>query len=104
VRIAATLIPASKSPLGRDSLSISVTDTGIGIHRDHHEAIFEEFRQVVNGTEKPAGTGLGLALAKKFVELHQGVISVESEPGKGSTFTIVIPLVQVETLEQKKDA
>jgi signal transduction histidine kinase len=69
-----------------------VSDTGIGIAPEDQEAVFEEFRQV--GTDvvrKREGTGLGLALTRRFVELHGGTIRVESEPGKGSTFTFTIP-------------
>ncbi len=97
VRIEARALRAIESPLARDSVAISVADQGVGIDPAFHEAIFEEFRQLVTETEKPGGTGLGLALVRKFVELHQGTVSVKSAPGKGSTFTVVIPLVQVET-------
>lgn len=99
VRIEAKTLRASDSPVARDSVAIAVADKGIGIPRDHHETIFEEFRQLGSGTDKPAGTGLGLALVKKFVELHQGRVVVESEPGVGSKFTVVIPVVQVETID-----
>ena len=72
---------------------ISVRDTGIGIASEDQAAVFEEFRQVGRDyTRKQEGTGLGLALTKKFVELHGGKIWLESEPGKGSTFTFTIPL------------
>jgi signal transduction histidine kinase len=74
-------------------VEISVSDTGIGIAPADHEAIFEEFRQV--GTDyarKREGTGLGLSLAKRFVELHGGRIWVKSEVGKGSTFTFTLPV------------
>jgi signal transduction histidine kinase len=72
---------------------ISVRDTGIGIAQEDQAAVFEEFRQVGRDyTRKQEGTGLGLALTKKFVELHGGKIWLESEPGKGSTFTFTIPL------------
>lgn len=54
--------------------------------------IFEEFRQVGNESKKIEGTGLGLTLAKKFVELHGGKIWVESEVGKGSTFVFTLPV------------
>jgi signal transduction histidine kinase len=74
-------------------IEVSVTDTGIGIAASDQEAIFEEFRQV--GTDyarKREGTGLGLSLAKRFVELHGGRIWVKSELGKGSTFTFTLPV------------
>jgi signal transduction histidine kinase len=73
-------------------VEIAVSDTGIGIAPEDQAAIFEEFRQV--GTDvihKREGTGLGLALTKRFVELHGGRIRIESEPGKGSTFTCTLP-------------
>jgi two-component system, NtrC family, sensor kinase len=74
-------------------VEISVTDTGIGIAPADQAAIFEEFRQVGSDeTRKQEGTGLGLTLAKKFVELHGGRIWVESEPGRGSTFTFTLPV------------
>ena len=76
-----------------DDLEIAVEDTGIGIAAADHEAVFEEFRQVGRQyTSKQEGTGLGLALARRFVELHGGLIRVESEPGKGSVFTFTLPL------------
>jgi GAF domain-containing protein len=75
------------------AVEISVTDTGIGIAREDQPRIFEEFRQVGTDYEhKSEGTGLGLTLAKKFVELHGGKIWVESEVGKGSKFTFSLPL------------
>jgi signal transduction histidine kinase len=75
------------------SVEISVSDTGIGISPEDQPKIFEEFRQV--GTvysHKSEGTGLGLTLAKKFVELHGGKIWLESEVGKGATFTFTLPI------------
>ena len=71
---------------------ISVTDTGVGIAPEDQEAVFEEFRQVGTAAKKVEGTGLGLALSRKFIELHGGKISVKSEPGVGSTFTFTLPL------------
>jgi signal transduction histidine kinase len=74
------------------SVEISVSDTGIGIAPEDQPKIFEEFRQVgSDSTHKTEGTGLGLTLAKKFVELHGGKIWVESEVGKGSTFIFTLP-------------
>jgi signal transduction histidine kinase len=74
-------------------VEISVADTGIGIAAQDQEAIFEEFRQVGSDyARKREGTGLGLALARRFVELHGGRIWVKSAPGQGSTFTFTIPI------------
>jgi signal transduction histidine kinase len=74
------------------SVEISVSDTGIGIAPEDQPKIFEEFRQVGSDyAHKTEGTGLGLTLAKKFVELHGGKIWVESEVGKGSTFSFTLP-------------
>ena len=75
------------------AVEISVSDTGIGIAPEDQPKIFEEFRQVGGDyAHKKEGTGLGLTLAKKFVELHGGTIWVESEVGKGSKFTFTLPL------------
>jgi signal transduction histidine kinase len=72
-------------------VEIAVSDTGVGIAPEDQEAIFEEFRQVGTAAKKVDGTGLGLALSRKFVELHGGRIWVKSELGAGSTFTFTIP-------------
>jgi signal transduction histidine kinase len=78
-----------------DMIEVSVADTGIGIAAEDQAAVFEEFRQVgTDYTKKAQGTGLGLALTRKFVELHGGRIWVNSEPGKGATFTFTLPLAQ----------
>jgi signal transduction histidine kinase len=75
-----------------EAAEISVSDTGIGIAPEDQARIFEEFRQVGgNYAHKSEGTGLGLTLAKKFVELHGGKMWVTSELGKGSTFTFTLP-------------
>ena len=76
-------------------IEVSVRDTGIGIAPEDHAAVFEEFKQVGRDyTRKAEGTGLGLTLTKRFVELHGGAISLQSAPGKGSTFTITLPVRQ----------
>ena len=78
---------------GREEAQISVSDTGRGIAKENQERIFERFQQVDRtdvGGEK--GTGLGLAIAKDLVELHGGTISVQSELGKGSTFSFTLPV------------
>jgi signal transduction histidine kinase/DNA-binding response OmpR family regulator/HAMP domain-containing protein len=80
-------------PLSVNSLRISVTDTGIGIAADQLPHIFDEFRQGDGSTSrKYGGTGLGLAIAKKYAELLSGDITVQSTPGKGSTFTLRLPM------------
>ncbi|HEU4371111.1 MAG TPA: GAF domain-containing protein, partial [Methylomirabilota bacterium] len=83
-----------RAVLADGTAEISVADTGVGIAPEDQEAVFEEFRQV--GTDyarKHEGTGLGLALARKFVELHGGKIWVKSQVGQGSTFTFTIPVI-----------
>jgi signal transduction histidine kinase/CheY-like chemotaxis protein len=77
-----------------DQVSISVRDTGIGIAAEHLEKVFEDFHQVRSHEPEHAqeGSGLGLALAKRLVELHGGRIRVESEVDEGSTFTLTLPL------------
>jgi len=76
-----------------DVITIAVSDTGIGIAPADQATIFEEFRQVGrDDARKQEGTGLGLTLAKKFVELHGGRIGVRSQVGQGSTFTFILPV------------
>ncbi len=81
--------------LDTDHVAIAVKDTGIGIAPEDHAAVFEEFKQVGRDyTRKAEGTGLGLALTRRFVELHGGEVRLESALGKGSTFTITLPVRQ----------
>jgi signal transduction histidine kinase len=81
-----------RANLGDGMAEISVTDTGVGIAPEDQEAVFEEFRQVGTAAKKVEGTGLGLALSRKFIELHGGRIWVKSKVGMGSTFTFTIPV------------
>ncbi len=70
----------------------SIVDTGIGIAPEDHDAVFDKFRQVGSTTRGVReGTGLGLAIVKSFVEMHGGVITLDSEPGKGSRFSFTVP-------------
>jgi len=77
-------------------VEVSVSDTGVGIAPEDQEAVFEEFRQVGTAAKKVEGTGLGLSLCRKFVELHGGRIWVKSEVDQGSTFTFTIPVLRGE--------
>ena len=85
VTLAATVV--------EDEVKISVRDTGVGINAEDKGKIFEEFYQV-GRAKTQEGTGLGLALTRRLVELHNGRLSVESEPGVGSTFSVTLPLRQ----------
>ena len=72
---------------------IAVTDTGVGIAPEDQATVFEEFRQVgADNRRKQEGTGLGLALARRFVQLHGGTLWVTSAVGQGSTFSFNLPL------------
>jgi two-component system, NtrC family, sensor kinase len=73
-------------------VEVSVSDTGVGIAPEDQEKVFEEFRQVGTAEKKAEGTGLGLTLCRKFIELHGGKIWVKSQEGVGSTFTFTIPV------------
>jgi signal transduction histidine kinase len=75
-----------------DLAEVSVADTGIGIAPTDQDTVFEEFRQVGTADKKAEGTGLGLTLSRKFIELHGGKIWVQSELGRGSTFSFTLPV------------
>jgi signal transduction histidine kinase/ligand-binding sensor domain-containing protein/DNA-binding response OmpR family regulator len=90
--VSVLLAMIEKTPQKR-LLEIKVIDTGIGIPLDKQDKIFERFFQnEVPGTMVNQGSGIGLSITKEFVKLHNGKISVESEPGKGSYFTILLPV------------
>ncbi len=82
------------------SAEVSVADTGVGIAAEDQALVFEEFRQARGDyLRKAEGTGLGLSLSKRFVELHGGTLRLQSEPGRGSTFIVTLPLRELEALQ-----
>lgn len=88
--------------LKNDSVEIKVIDTGIGIAEQNYQNIFDEFRQVSEGyTRNFEGSGLGLSITKKLVEKFGGTITVESEIGKGSTFKVILPVINTEEREKE---
>jgi signal transduction histidine kinase len=87
-----------------DQLEISVTDTGVGIDREDLARLFREFEQLTTKRDERAfGSGLGLALSKKLVELHGGSIAAESERGVGSRFTLRLPIADLAALRAAAD-
>jgi signal transduction histidine kinase len=77
-----------------DFVYISITDTGIGISQDNHQKIFDRFfRAEDSDVQKIAGTGLGLSIVRSLIEMHGGIIEVQSALGQGSTFTFNLPQV-----------
>jgi signal transduction histidine kinase len=89
-----TIDARQKQEDGRDWITISVTDTGIGMTMEQMGKLFQEFSQASSATaSKYGGTGLGLAISKRFCQMMGGDITVESEPGRGSTFTIRVPRI-----------
>ncbi|HEX9984474.1 MAG TPA: ATP-binding protein [Thermoanaerobaculia bacterium] len=93
VEIRVSTVDRLLSPLGVPTIRIDVADQGIGIPADALALIFEEFYQTEDGRRaRKGGTGLGLSLTRNFVELHHGTIEVQSTPGRGSTFTLYLPV------------
>ena len=79
---------------GRDWITLAVADTGIGMTPEQMGKLFQEFSQASSTTaSKYGGTGLGLAISRRFCQMMGGDITVESEPGRGSTFTIRLPRI-----------
>ena len=75
-----------------EKVKFSISDSGIGINSEDQMHIFERFYKADKSrTPSAEGSGLGLAIAKKIIDLHQGKIHVESQPGRGTTFTVLLP-------------
>ncbi len=91
VKMIARRLSGPESPLRVESLQVSVADRGMGIAPENQQVVFDEFQQVERARHVAAGTGLGLALVKSFVQLHHGQIKLESSLGVGSTFTFTLP-------------
>jgi signal transduction histidine kinase len=84
---------------GRARAELSVADTGVGITPEEQALVFEDFRQASGDyLHKTEGTGLGLSLARRFIELHGGTLGVDSRPGEGATFTILLPQLELEAI------
>ncbi len=101
--------PAGRIDIGvgvhSSHLEIRVCDNGIGIRPEDQSVIFEQFRQVVYpGRGRPQGSGLGLAITKRIIDYHGGQIAVESEPGKGATFKVILPMTHEFSAEADLDA
>lgn len=86
-------LSAEASPIDDETMEIYVVDHGIGIAPEHHASIFTEFHQIDGSANREhPGAGLGLTLAKRFTEMHGGIITLDSMPGAGSTFKVLLPL------------
>jgi signal transduction histidine kinase len=89
-----TIKAGQRQQNGREWITLAVTDTGIGMTAEQMAKLFQEFSQASSSTaSKYGGTGLGLAISRRFCQMMGGDITVESEPGKGSTFTIRLPRI-----------
>jgi len=87
-----TVSVKTKTVNGNKSALVSVSDTGVGIPRSEWESIFEKFTQLEQVEHHSVGSGLGLPIAKKIVEIHNGRIWLESEEGRGTTFYFTVPI------------
>ena len=102
VQVAVDLL-STEDENGRQILQIKVVDTGIGIEKEKQEKIFERFFQAETPTSMiNQGSGIGLSITKEFVKLQNGTVSVESEPEKGATFVVLLPLSVIEALENTR--
>jgi two-component system sensor histidine kinase ChiS len=99
-----TTEPSASGDRPSGYLKISITDTGIGIEPEQCQRIFESFEQGDGSTARRfGGTGLGLTITKRLVELHGGTISVDSTPGEGSTFSFTLPIAADQTLSEQQE-
>jgi signal transduction histidine kinase len=93
-------VAIAAEPIDAGQLRLRVSDSGIGIRSEDFGKLFVEFQQLDSGlARRHQGTGLGLALTKRLVELQRGTITFESEVGKGSTFTVILPIGVDDALE-----
>jgi signal transduction histidine kinase len=89
-----TISASQKRENGRDWITLAVADTGIGMTAGQMGKLFQEFAQASSTTaSKYGGTGLGLVISRRFCQMMGGDITVESEPGRGSTFTVRLPRI-----------
>jgi signal transduction histidine kinase/DNA-binding response OmpR family regulator len=98
VTVGASVVGSASGPAGDGELHIRVSDTGIGIKPEHHELVFERFRQIDSSYARAQqGTGLGLTLCRQLADLHGGSLRLESEGirGKGSTFILALPIANL---------
>ena len=94
----ASAAPEHRAAEGEGGARFSVSDKGIGIAREHLPRLTERFYRVDRGRSRDAGgTGLGLAIVKHVLERHQAVLQIDSEPGRGSTFSVVFPAHRVQS-------
>jgi two-component system phosphate regulon sensor histidine kinase PhoR len=96
-------VSVSATTSGQDELVIRFSDSGIGIPKEALPKIFDRFYRVHHPGKQIPGTGLGLAIVKKIVTMHGGRIEVESEPNRGTTFTIFLPLAPAPIQEERRD-
>ncbi|MEP6747330.1 MAG: two-component regulator propeller domain-containing protein [Bacteroidota bacterium] len=88
----------------RQLLAIKVIDTGIGISKEKQDKIFERFFQSdIPGSLVNQGSGIGLSITKEFVKLHNGTVWVDSEPGKGSCFTVLLPVIEMPAVNAEQE-
>lgn len=107
LRVEPLVVRSAGGGEAEDKVRISVLDTGPGIAKEHHDRIFDKFTQLSAGhTRKHAGAGLGLSISKELTQLLQGEVQVQSEIGRGSMFSVILPrqLDQTRTKETKLEA